>query len=176
MGEILRERRKYQRYDLETRVHFFIKDFKLVTKVKFRVFDKDRPRSEIREFSGISRNVSVEGLRFTSAKKLKAGDSLFMKVYLPKSKTPIPMVGEVRWSRKISQSSSETGKYNTGVMLLSVNGRSVARSIHIDRKYNEPWSIVLDSVFGSFHKILHKAILKAKTQSPGVILKAMESD
>ncbi|MBU1870042.1 MAG: PilZ domain-containing protein, partial [Candidatus Omnitrophica bacterium] len=101
MKDISKERRKYQRYDLETKVHFYVKDFNLVTKVRFRKLIDEKDVHMAKEFAGISRNVSVEGIRFCSLKKLKAGESLFIKVYLPKSSKPIPMVGEVRWSKKV---------------------------------------------------------------------------
>jgi hypothetical protein len=168
-----KERRKYQRYDTETKVHFYI-DYRLVTRVKFRVIGECKGKHAAGECSGITRNISAEGMRFSSEKKLKKGDLLCMRIYLPEGGKPIPMTGVVRWSGAVYPKSEEGFKFDSGVKLLRVKGRSVARSIHIDRKYNEPWSIVLDSVFGSFHKFLHKTMLKLKTSYPAAILKAIK--
>lgn len=164
------ERRKYQRFDLETRIHFYI-NYKLITKVKFRVIGERRSKAEAVKCVGITRNISVEGLRFSSEKKLKKDDRLYIELYLPRSRKPIPMTGAVEWSKKVFPYSEEGFKFDTGVRLLTVKGRSVARSIHIDRKYHEPWSIVLDSVLGGFQRSLHRAMVRAKAFIPDVILK-----
>jgi len=152
-----KERRRYERFDMETRV-----DYQLVTKVKFRVLDKQEARASAEKCSGISRNISAEGMRFISDKKLRKGDRLKLEVFLPGSRKPIPMSAEVMWSKEIFPYEEGGLKFDTGVRLLRVRSRSVAKSIHIDRKYKEPWSIVLDSILGGFHRSLHKAMVRKR--------------
>ena len=173
MVYIGRERRKYQRYDTEAQVHFYI-DYRLVTKVKFRVIGECKGKSDQCESSGVTKNISVQGMGFKSDKRVKKGNTLCMEVFLPEGGRPIHMCGKVRWCKKIPTSLNEEFKYDTGVKLLTVRGKSVARTIHIDRKYQEPWSIVLDSVFGSFHRFLHKVMKKTKKRSPATIIKALK--
>ena len=168
-----KERRKYQRFDLETTIHFYA-SYELVTKVKFHVLGKSKGKCRIEESLGITRNISAEGMRFSSDKKLKERDNLFIEVFLPQSKKPIQMTAQVKWSKKIFSQLESEFKFDTGVKILSVRGKSVERSIHIDTKYKEPWSIVLDSVLGGFHRSLHKAMVKAKKFSPAAILEAVE--
>jgi hypothetical protein len=170
MEFLKKERRKYERYDMKAKVHFRIY-YELTTKVKFCLFGEHKGKVRAKEFTGITRNISVEGLCFYSPKKLKKNDTIFIKIYLPESRKPIPMIGQVQWSKKTPAHAKGKFKFNTGVKLLSVRGHSVVRSIHIDRKYKESWSIVLDSVLGGFRRSLHKAMVRAKTISPAVILK-----
>lgn len=165
-----KERRRYQRYNMETRIHFYV-DYELVTKIKFRVIGECKGASGAKKFTGITRNISAEGIRLSSPRKLKRGDKLCLEVYIPRARKPISMVGEVRWSRKMFPSAKRGAGFDTGVRLLTVKGRSVAKSIRIDRKYKEPWSIVLSSVLGGFHKTLHKAMARAKSRSPATILR-----
>ena len=166
-----RERRKYQRFDLVTKVHFYV-DYDLVTKVKFRLIGGRKTACAPGKWVGITRNVSAEGLRFSSDVALKKGDNLFIDLYLPGGRKPILMMGEVMWSKKIASYVNDVFKYDTGVKLLRLRRKSVAKSIHLDHKYNEPWSIVLEEVFGGFRKALHKVMVRAKSSSPAAILNA----
>ncbi len=40
--------------------------------------------------------------------------------------------------------------------LISVNGKSVAGSIHYDAEYKIAWSIVLEAVFGSYKTMIKR--------------------
>ena len=55
------ERRKYLRYDTEMKVYFRVK-YDIETRVKFKVL-KGEPTHK---YSGLCKNVSVEGLCFVS--------------------------------------------------------------------------------------------------------------
>jgi len=153
MGRNEKERRKYNRYDMEVKVNFYV-NYALETKVEFQIIEdiKDIARKEKR--TGISRNFSSEGMRFSSDEKLKKGDGLFIEVYLPKQQQSIPMTGMVQWSRQAPSGSGERYKFNTGVRLITVKGKSVAETIYNDEKYGISWSIVLESVFGNFKKFI----------------------
>jgi len=148
MKKIKIERRKYPRYDTELKVYFQVR-YDVRTKVKFQIMTNGREGAVPHKYSGLSKNVSAEGLSFASNKRLENGDILFIEVYEPKAKGPIRMEGQVRWSRKIPRTKGKN-IFQTGVELFSVNGKPVADSIYFDKKYKVMWSAVLDSVFGSF--------------------------
>ncbi|MGD9015695.1 MAG: PilZ domain-containing protein [Candidatus Omnitrophota bacterium] len=150
-----RERRKYQRYNTEMEVYFRV-IYDIRTKVRFQVLDIHKPGHPLKKYFGISKNISVEGLRFVSKKKLKKGDILLLEVYAPNVKIPIQMRGEVRWSRKLLHGPKKKNLFHTAVRLTLVNGRSVADSIHFDVGYKVAWSTVLEAVFGGYKTMVKK--------------------
>lgn len=153
MDVVKKERRKYQRYDTEVKIFFHV-NYDIKTKVKFRLIDKQKHVLLPKRYLGLSRNVSAEGIRFSSIKQLQKRDIIFIEVYLPKLKKPICMTGEVRWSEQTFLHPKIKYKFDTGVRLISVSGRPVHESIHYDKKNKIYWSEVLDSVFGSFRKFM----------------------
>ena len=153
-----KERRKYERYDMEAKVHFYA-DYVLKTKVKFQVVDAGK----IKRYMGISRNISAEGMRFSSGVKLKKGDILLIELFLPKIKKPIPMTAIVRWSKKMRVLRGQYA-FDTGARLITVEGQLVEPSIHFEEHKQVHWSTVLDVVFGSFHKFFNTAALNKKKQ------------
>ena len=44
--------------------------------------------------------------------------------------------------------------YHIGVILSRVDGESVYDSIHFDKEYGVNWSVVLESVFGSYKMLM----------------------
>jgi len=150
-----KERRKFERFETDVKVQFFV-SFDIKTKVEFRIADKEGQQVSSQKYSAVSRNVSAEGLAFQSEKVLNPGDRLVLDVYVPASKEPIPMEGEVRWCQM--NPSSLGGKkaevYETGVKILKVENTDVTSSIVIDKAHNVVWSIVLESVFGNFKNLM----------------------
>jgi hypothetical protein len=154
--KIIRERREYPRYDTEVKIYFHIQ-YDIETKVKFKILSSVMKSVKEHKYSGLSLNASAAGLCFVSKKKLKKGDILFIEVFEPKIRRPVKMEGEVRWSHKIAGRPGDAKKYDTGVRLILVNGKSVADSVYFDKKYKIMWSIVLESLFGSFAAAIKKA-------------------
>lgn len=150
------ERRLYQRYDTEVKLHFHVK-YDMETKVKFKILVSNHRGETTHIYSGISKNASVEGLCFVSRKKLRKGDLLFMEVFEPKVKGPVRMEGQVRWSCKLTGKAGEEGEYFTGVRIILVNNELVTDTIYFDKKYKIVWSAVLDSLFGKFSAALRKS-------------------
>jgi hypothetical protein len=142
------DRRKYSRYGTQMKVYFTVK-YDIRTKVEFKVL-KSADNGKCENYSGISKNISVEGLCFVSDKQLGIGDRLSIDIYAPNSKIPVPMEAEVCWSRKFEGDAEDKDMFHTGVKLISVNGQSVSKSIHFDKEYQVIWSEVLESVFGNF--------------------------
>ena len=145
------ERRRFDRYETQARIFFRVK-YDLRTKVSFKVIENHAEK----EYEGITRNVSVEGLRFTSPKKLKKKDLLYLELYLPRQKKPICMTGEARWCRKFPAKTTRKFTYDTGVRLVTLGQKKIQDTIYFDEKYGVYWSIVLNTVFGSFKEIVRK--------------------
>ena len=143
------DRRRYPRYDTEVKV-FFKVSYDVKTVVKFQLFDREKGIKLSKQYEALGKNVSVEGLRFSSEKELAIGESLWLEVYLPNQKEPIVMEGEVRWCKKIVDGASRRTPYDTGVKIISVNGEFVPASIYRDEEYQVTWSILLESVLGNF--------------------------
>ncbi len=155
MSKALKERRRYPRYDTEVKIYFRV-HYDLKTKVKFRLINKDSEKFLSKKYFGISKDISVEGLRFSSAKRLRKGNQLYLEIYLPKHREPVWMIGEVRWSKLLSSRSKLTHKYDTGVKLINIMGELVTESIYFDKKYKVFWGSVLNYAFGSFSKLKQK--------------------
>jgi hypothetical protein len=64
------------------------------------------------------------------------------------------MDGEVRWSQRLPDSSRD--RFDTGIKLLNIDGKSVVSSVYHDGVNQIVWSSVLESVFGDFKKITQK--------------------
>jgi hypothetical protein len=155
MSKTLKERRKYHRYDTAVKIYFRV-HYSLKTKVKFQLINKDSEKFLSKKYFGLSKDISVEGLRFTSAKKLRKGNRLYLEIYLPKHPEAVWMMGEVRWSKLLSSRLKLAYKYDTGVKLTSIMGESVSESIYFDKKYKVFWGSVLNYAFGSFGKLKQK--------------------
>lgn len=143
------EKRKHSRYDTELKVFFHV-DYDIQTKVEFELIDM--PKEDDSKYVGISKNISVEGICFTSDKQLDKGDMLYLEVYTPNSKKAVAMEGEVRWIKPL-----EDNKFQTGVKIILVDNQPVEKTIYYDQEYKLNWSIVLEEVFGSFKEMVEKS-------------------
>ena len=152
------EKRKYERYDTEVKIHFYV-PYNLQTKINFEVKDPPLKESAKKKYEGVSKNISAGGLCFTSDQKLEQGNVLFLEIYLPQTKVPITMEGQVRWcAPSVPKSSGHHHQmYDTGIQASMVNGKPVEGSIYFDQAHQVIWSEVLEVVLGSFSK-LHKKV------------------
>jgi hypothetical protein len=155
----MKERRMYVRYDTDAKIYFLVK-YNVKTKIKYKILDNLKLWAK--KYAAVSRDVSAEGIDFSANKKLKKGDILYLEVYLPRHKKPIPMTGEVRWSHRRSGKRKGRYKFDSGVRLLTVEDKIVSRSIYFDEKNSVYWSAVLDAVFGSFSRLFKKRLPKRK--------------
>lgn len=146
------ERRRYARYATELEVRYsFVYDIK--TLVKFQIKDRQTGQALSRKYSALSKDVSIEGLCFTSGKRLEKGDLLHLEVYVPGAKEPVAMEGSVAWSQAASLEPQDENKFDTGVQLFSVQGKGVPGSVFFDEANKVYWSVVLESIFGSFKEL-----------------------
>jgi len=155
MNDPKNEKRKYERFDTEVKIYFKVA-YDLKTRVEYQILDEDKKEVSPAKYEAVSKNVSAEGLCFVSNQKLEKGDCLLLEVFLPKQKEPIPMKGEVAWCWSSAISTSSENKFDTGVKLLKVDGKSVAESVYRDQEYGVVWSAVLEAVFGNFRIFAQK--------------------
>lgn len=150
------DKRKHDRYDTEVKIFFHV-NYAVETKVEYQVLVDQKAHKVLdKKYSALSRNVSAEGLSFSSNKQLSPGMFLHIEVYLPGSKAPVHMDGEVRWSAPSKTKPPQEPLFDTGVKLTKVNGMSVAETIHVDKTHHVVWSAVLDSVLGNFRILAAK--------------------
>jgi len=148
------ERRRYERYDTEVQIYFQVK-YSLKTIVRFQVIDKEHQKPSSPKYSALSKNISPEGICFSSQKNLQKEEVLNLEVYIPGENQPILMEGEVRWSKELAGKSSAK-EFETGIRIISVNGQSVEKSIYFDSANKIVWSAVLESIFGTFKEFSKK--------------------
>lgn len=155
MEDIANERRFYERFEKQTKA-FFCFHYDLKTKIDVQGTLQEKVGSPVEKYPAVSKDVSAEGLSFRSLHKLAQGDLLKLDMYLTEDKDPIYLEGEVRWSQAAVASCPE-GFFDTGIRLLSINGRSVPETIHYDQTYHVIWSDVLDVIFGNICRIARKS-------------------
>jgi len=155
-----KNKRKYKRYNTEARIYFDFA-YDLETKVKFELVEEKKKSKTKKKYLAVSRNISAEGLCFVSHKDVEVGDQLYIEVYLPSAVEPIHMSGKVKWCDPVSESSryiledkKNKQMFHIGVVLSFVDGDPVGNSIHFDKKYGVNWSVVLESVFGSYKMLM----------------------
>ncbi|MFA5059809.1 MAG: PilZ domain-containing protein [Candidatus Omnitrophota bacterium] len=148
------EKRKFDRYETEIKI-FFQVTYDLATLVRYQVVDQKSENRPAEKYSALSKNVSVEGLCFTSDRSLDKGVFLDIEVYLPGQKDPVPMQGEVRWSRPFVNAKNET-VFDTGVKIVVVDGKPVTETVFYDSANKIMWSLVLESIFGNFKTLIEK--------------------
>ena len=153
------EKRKFERYDTELRI-YFDRGFEVETKVKYQLLDKQKEKPISRKYAALSKNVSAQGLSFVSSQQLKPGDLLQIEVFLPTATQPVRMEGEVRWSNSVKSPKTQGPLFQTGVLLKTVNGQPVDKTLHFDKEYQVNWSNVLESVLGNFKDLAKKNIKK----------------
>lgn len=158
-----KERRHYVRFDTEMKVCFQAK-YEIHTKINFSLISKQKKVSPEPQYSGITKNISVEGLCFVSEEKLKKDDLLLLDVFPPNVGAPVCMEGEVLWSKKVPNSSFYPNWFHTGLKLVKINNRPVSDSIYFDQTYNVVWSLVLETVFSSFLAMVRQ-VKKKKSSS-----------
>ena len=139
-----KERRTSLRYDTKVEIYFNLK-YDLKTKIDFHIID-DEKEQPTQKYAGFSKNVSSLGISFSSDKEVVVGHILALEVYLPESKEPLEMIGEVKWCKENYE------KFDAGLKLLTVEGYDVEESLNFDETYKIEWSIVLERILGDFKK------------------------
>ena len=142
------DNRQSERYDKELQVNF---DF-LYDAAAAMTYVVENAEHRLEKYVAISKNICASGLCLTSPHKLERGQTLRLEVYLPKSRQPIHMEGEVRWCRS-AEKEEDQHMFDAGIRLKAVEGQSVDPTVHLDESYHVIWSNVLESIFGTFRKL-----------------------
>ncbi len=142
------EKRQRKRYvpKKNVRVDFY---YPVKTKVEFEQDEKST--EEHSKHQGMSKNFSTHGMCFNSDVCLNRGEHLNLEVYIPLREEPICMEGRVCWSDEEQKDS-----FDTGVEILSVEGKNVDDTVYHDEVYDVDWSEVLESVLGQFRILAQK--------------------
>ena len=160
------EKRKQKRYEAEQKIYFDF-SYPMETKMRFQVSDNINKSHSKRKYLALSRNVSSEGLCFVSQKKLKKGSFLDLEVFLPGDQEKIHMEGEVKWcdcAQENPLNELENQQFDTGVKLVSVEGKPVQETIHFDEIYQVEWSTVLEAILGKFRILMQNKHKKEETE------------
>lgn len=110
-----KERRKFKRFDAYMNVHFRAQD----------------PKGSHDEASGLSRDLSREGIKISADRPLLEGSLVELEISLPDEIRPIRTTGKVMWSRPGSQ---EEGGFESGVSFLLIDPVDKFRAL--DYAYN----------------------------------------
>ncbi|MBI4372982.1 MAG: PilZ domain-containing protein [Candidatus Omnitrophica bacterium] len=95
-----KERRKFKRFDAYMNVHFRSQEAK--------------PG----ETTGLTKDLSREGIKVTTDKPLPAGSLVDLEIHLPDEVRPIRTTGKVMWSRPTE---TEEGSFESGVCFLLID-------------------------------------------------------
>jgi hypothetical protein len=138
------EHRHSPRYDKHVRLAFDYL-YNATTQLSYEV------EKESSKHAGVSKNIGATGLCLTSPNQLKIGQRLRLEVFLPNSSRSIHMDGLVRWC---SCSGKNRELFDAGIKLEKVEGEPVDATVHLDEENHVLWSNVLESVFGTYRKIV----------------------
>ncbi len=98
------ERRKYIRLDFQLKLNF------------------TKEGEQKKGYQAVTRNISAEGLRFSSDQKLETGTNIDFEVQLPNRKKPTLFKGEVVWSRELPFSAGKQERsYDIGVRFVEID-------------------------------------------------------
>lgn len=114
MVERFSERRKYLRIPIHGAVNFRIKG------------SGEKGSSE--SVQALARDVNVEGIGFSSAKRLEQETRLELDIAFDNEPKPVHMEGEVRWVRAMRSPEGKT-LYDTGVKLYVLEQCEITRFI-----------------------------------------------
>jgi len=144
-----KEKRKFERFQIGTDI-FFTVIYDVKTKIRFQIIDQKSEKILPPKYPAVTRNVSAEGIGFTSLKKLDVGGLLLLEVYALDSRGPVYLQGEVKWCRKVLSTTED--KFDTGVSIKTIGGRDVAETFYHDDQKRVVWSAVLESILGDFRE------------------------
>jgi len=101
------ERRKYVRLNVANEVNFRVRDKKTAEPLKAKT-------------PGVSKDISMEGICFSTEKQLEPGTKLDLEIMLSSESEPLILKGEVKWSRPLEAQANLKAMFETGVQLLTI--------------------------------------------------------
>lgn len=88
-------------------------------KVNFQTQDKTKPGQLAQKVAAIVKNISVEGMCFTSEKSLTPGEEISLEVFLPGDTMPLRINGQVIWNNEAS-ADNERPEFEAGAKLFTL--------------------------------------------------------
>ncbi len=88
--------------------------FETALKVRYIVQYQDPPV----EKTGTTKNLTAEGIQVVTETPLSEGDSLELKIDLPKAPNPVHIYGSVVWSEE--SKTAEGSIYNSGIKFIKI--------------------------------------------------------
>jgi hypothetical protein len=147
-----KDQRTHHRHPLKDKaIVDFIYDFHAQVDIRSA---RTQGKPETLKCHGVCKNISAEGLCFVSEKKLKRGERLDLEFYVSDRNPPIRMQGNVQWSKKASGSRPARFRFDTGLRLITIEGKAVRDSIHFDETYELYWSDVLELISGRWKQFI----------------------
>ena len=143
------EQRKSKRYSTEVEGLFQVA-YPLITNMNFQIIDQESGDFHTSKYSAVSKNVGVEGLCFTTGFRLNIGEHIYLEVFVKGKKDPVPMEGQVRWSRQCLLTTGKERQFDTGIKIISIKGQPVAETFEKDKSDQVVWSGVLRMIFGEY--------------------------
>ena len=147
MGPKPSEQRKFKRYSTEVE-NLFQAAYPLKTNIHFQIIDQESGELHTSKYSAFSKNVGVEGLCFTTSLRLSQGEHLYLEIFANGKKDPIPMEGQVRWSRQCLSTAGPERQFDTGIKIITVKGQPVSETFEKNKADQIIWSGVLRMIFG----------------------------
>ena len=108
-----KERRKFKRFDAYMNVQFRSQEEKA------------------KEISGLSRDVSREGIKISTDRELQTGSLVDMEIQLPDDAKPVRSTGKIMWSKSAK---AEENSFDSGVSFLLIDPVDKFRTL--DYAYN----------------------------------------
>lgn len=151
------QQRKFQRFSSERPVSFdFAYDFESAVAVE--PVASEGMAMPAFKYHAVTKNVSLEGLCFRSEYELRRGDLLNLEVFVPGDQRPVRLLGEVRWTFPAESESDSEPRFESGVVLRTIEGKGVRETIRFDEDYHVYWSDVLESILGRFRVLQEQKI------------------
>lgn len=146
MNQKSSEQRKFKRYSSEVEVIFQVA-YPFQADMNFQIIDSESGEPQTSKYQASSKNIGVEGLCFTTSFRLEQGEKISLEVMVPGQKKNIPMEGVIRWSRQCFPPGKER-KYDSGIKILTVNGKPLSETFEYDDSKQIVWSAVLQTILG----------------------------
>ena len=109
------DKRRYIRFDTNIKVSFKVKDKA-----------KGGAGGPSKSISAIAKNLSVEGICFSTKKKLEQGKLIELEILLPGRQEPLHLTGVVCWIKPLTKKTN-TEKFDIGIKLFTINRNDEAR-------------------------------------------------
>jgi c-di-GMP-binding flagellar brake protein YcgR len=91
----MREKRSFIRFDITLKVTYIIRREPKIEKI------------------GTTRDISAQGMQLLTSEKIKPGDKLDLKIFLPEALNPVHIKGAAVWSKEPEAAKSHS--YSSGI-------------------------------------------------------------